>query len=817
MNGVNTPELPIWEALPPLREALAWAPLTLSQAPPGAGKSTALPLSLLDEPWLGQRKLLLLQPRRVAARAVATRLAQSLGERLGQTVGLRVRFETQVSEATRLEVMTQGVLLRRLQRDPELSGVGLILFDEFHERSLDGDLSLALLREVQAALRDDLRLLLMSATLPLGLTEKLGNPPLVVSEGRSYPVSLHYLAADPSDVIAAMPAAIERAAREREGDILAFLPGLSEIRRVQRALQLPEIDILPLHGDLPLSEQQRALQPGPRRRVVLASSIAETSLTLPGVRAVVDSGLSRSQQYDAGRGLSRLVTARVSRDSAEQRAGRAGRVAPGAAYRLWSERTQATLLPERPPEILGADLSALRLQLAGWGALPEGLPWLDAPSAAHLEAAESLLRALGALEEGRITPRGRQLLDLPTHPRLANMLLGAAEQGLGAMGADLAALLEERDPLPRGSGSDVTLRLEALRRFRAGEPVGAERAALERVERLSQQWRRLLKVTSDGEDLAKAGKLLLLAYPERAAQQRPSQAGQYLLAGGQGAALSEDDPLLGSPYLLAAQLDMRAATGRILLAAELDPAELTPNTQERVEWDTRLGAISAREEARYGALLLRQRPLAQVPEALLLSALEAGLRREGLGLLPWDAATRQWQARVLSLRAWRPEEGWPDVGDEALLSDLSWLRPFLTRARRRDDFARVPLLSALETLLPWNLRQPLSDLAPTHLGVPSGHRIALEYRAGEAPILAVKLQELFGLADTPTVNAGRTPVLLHLLSPARRPVQITQDLRSFWEKGYFEVRKDLRGQYPKHPWPDDPWSASPTRGTKKRP
>lgn len=819
---MSLPLLPVHGILPQLRQTLSQHRLVLLQAPTGAGKSTGLPLELLQEDWLAGQKVLLLQPRRVAARAVAARLAQSLGEQVGQTVGLQVRFETLISASTRLEVVTEGILLRRLQHDPELAGVGLVIFDEFHERSLDADLGLALLREVQAALREDLRLLVMSATLDPLLPSQLAAP-LVVSEGRSYPVQVQYLGSDPADPVAVMPAVIERAVQEHEGDILAFLPGVAEIRRVQRALGTLQAEVLPLYGDLPLAEQQKAILPkNAGRRVILATSIAETSLTLQGVRVVVDSGLARVQQYDAGRALSRLVTTRVSRDSAEQRAGRAGRVAEGVAYRLWSERTHANLTAARPPEIVTADLAPLRLEVASWGSPIDDLPWLDAPPAGRLEAADELLRGLGALAGVQITPQGRQLLDLPTHPRLANMLRGAAEQGLAALGADLAALLEERDPLPRDSfdrNSDIAERLQALRRYRSGQPVQGDKAVLERIERLSRQWRKLLgaKPNDHPDDPYAAGRLLLLAYPERAAQLRAGSRTRYLLAGGQGVELSEGDPLAGQPYLVTAQLDMQGAQGRVFLSALLDESDLPPTLSERVEWDERTGTLKAQQESRYGALLLSSRPLPNIPEDLRLTSLQSAVGREGLGLLNWTDEARQWQARVQSLHLWRPEENWPDVTDGALLADLFWLTPFLDGVRRREDFAKVPLLQALQNLLPWPLPRALDELAPTHLTVPSGHSIRLEYRPdGEAPILAVKLQELFGLADTPTVNAGRVSVLLHLLSPARRPVQITQDLRSFWQGGYFEVRKDLRGQYPKHPWPDDPWTAVPTRATKKQ-
>ncbi|WP_161882393.1 ATP-dependent helicase HrpB [Deinococcus alpinitundrae] len=826
--------LPIFEILPEVKAALAAHPLAVLQAPPGAGKSTGLPLELLSEPWLAGQRILLLQPRRVAARAVAARLAATLGEKVGETVGLRVRFETLISARTRLEVITEGVLTRRLQHDPELSGVGLILFDEFHERSLNADLALALVREVQGALRDELRVLIMSATLDPALPDRLGaSAPIIESRGRQYPVEVRYLAADPPDPALAVAGAVTRALEADPGDVLAFLPGVAEIRRTLATLRErhPELAVLPLYGDLPIAEQNRAIVPDPaRRKVILATSIAETSLTIDGVRVVIDSGLTRSQQFDPGTGLSRLVTARVTQDSADQRAGRAGRTAPGVAYRLWSERTQPLLAAARAPEILGADLAPLVLEVAGWGADVASLPWLDAPPPMRVQTAQTLLTELDALQEGRITPQGRGLLDLPTHPRLAHLLLVGAALGLGALAADLAALLEERDPLPRGAGSDLTRRVAALRQYRAGGGEG-DRAVLERAERLSRQWRGLLRGQPDHSfpEAEQVGRLLFLAYPERAAQLRPGSSDRYLLAGGQGVRLPEGDDLARQPYLVAAHLDTAgrdpaSGEGHLYLAAPLDPSVLEAHSTstDTVAWDSRSGTLTAARERRYGRLLLSSRPLQQVPEALRVQAVRAAVEAEGLGSLAWTDDVRQWQARVLSLRAWNGSdasgEAWPDLSDAALLARLDdWLTPHLGNVRKREDLGKVALLAALQPLLAWPLPRRLDELAPRQVAVPSGHSIRLEYRpSGEAPILAVKLQELFGLADTPAVNAGRTPVLLHLLSPARRPVQITQDLRSFWHSGYFEVRKDLRGQYPKHPWPDDPWTAQATRATKKR-
>ena len=842
--------LPIHEVVGELRAALAAAPLVVLQAPPGAGKSTALPLDLLGEDWLAGQGALLLQPRRVAARAVAARLAEGLGEEVGETVGLRMRFESRRSARTRLEVVTQGVLTRRLQRDPELAGVGLVILDEFHERSLNADLALALLREVQGALRDDLRVLVMSATLDPALPQRLGAP-LIESAGRAYPVALRYLPTDPvGRVEDAVAQAVRRALKEDEGDLLAFLPGVREIRGAAAALanEGPGVVVRPLYGDLPVSEQRRALVPDPggARKVVLATSIAETSLTLEGVRVVVDGGQSRTAQFDPASGLSRMVTIRVSADAAAQRAGRAGRTAPGVCYRLWSERTQALLPAATPPELLTADLAPLALELAAWGATdPAALPWLDPPPPARLDTAHALLRDLGALDTGgRLTPAGRRLLTFPTHPRLAHLLSQAADPALDAdpalnvspaLAADVAALLEERDPLPPGSGADLTDRVTALRRWREGGGKAGglgDPAAFARVEALSRQWRRHLGVEAGREapDPLAVGALLALAYPERVALARAADPalptaralprGRFLLAGGQGAALPEGDALAGVGALVAAHLDSRGAEGRIFLAAPLDPAWLRERAEWKgaVRWDARSGTLTAQEELRFGALVLATRPLRDVPPQERARAVAEAVRREGLHLLNFSPADEQFRARAESVRAWRGGEGdWPDLSDAALLATLEdWLGDALAGVRTRDDLARLDLLPALQARLPWALTRELDDLAPTHLSVPSGSRVRLDYRPGEAPILAVKLQELFGLADTPSVNGGRTPVLLHLLSPAGRPVQVTQDLRSFWNSSYFEVRKDLRGRYPKHPWPDDPWTHAPTRWTKKK-
>jgi ATP-dependent helicase HrpB len=821
--------LPIYSVLPALRKALEAHRTAILQAPPSAGKSTVLPLELLGEPWLKGQKIWMLQPRRLAARNVAARMADLLGEQVGQTVGYQVRFERRVGPATRIEVLTEGILTRRLQQNPGLEGVGLVIFDEFHERSLQADLGLVLCREVQEALRQDLRLLLMSATLDgEGLGQHL-RAPVLTAEGRQYPVEIRYLPKDPEGPLPGVVAgAVSRALAEHEGDVLVFLPGVAEITRVERLLALrhPEVKLTPLYGDLPLSAQQAAILPDPaRRKVVLATSIAETSLTIEGIRVVVDAGYSRLPRFEAKSGLTRLVTTRVTRDAAMQRAGRAGRLGPGVCYRLWSPATDGQLLAQRPPEILEADLAPLLLELARWGVRdPYALDWITPPPAGALRQARELLEALGALENHSLTERGKALLEWPTHPRLAHLLLEGQALQQSALAADLAALLEERDPLPREAGADLGLRLEALRHWRQHQQAlhGAEPGALSRVERLSQEWRRRLGVVADSRptDPHMVGLLVALAYPDRLARLREGERLRYRLSGGRGVRLGEDDPLVGTPWLAVAHLDAGQEEGRIFLAAPVEPEDLSPLARpvENVAWDARNGVLLAQRELRIGEVVLARKPLLHLEPSKRREVLCQVVRTEGLGLLPWTEELRQWQARVLSLRSWRPEEGWPDVSDTHLLQTLEdWLAPWLNGVSRREDFARLELGRILGGLLPWPLPARLEALAPTRLEVPSGSRIRLTYNPdGSPPVLAVKLQELFGLADTPTVNEGRTPVLLHLLSPAGRPIQVTQDLKSFWNNTYLEVRKELRGRYSKHPWPEDPWNAVPTRKTKPR-
>lgn len=830
--------LPIEEALPRLRAALAAHDAAVLQAPPGAGKTTLVPLALLDEPWLGKRSILMLEPRRLAARAAAARMSHLRHEAIGETVGYRIRFDAKISKATRIEVLTEGILARRLQSDPGLDGVGLVIFDEFHERHLHADLALALTLDSRRHLRPDLKVLVMSATLDGAAVSKLlGDAPIVTSEGRSYPVDVRYLPRDPDGPSPqAVADAVLRALNEQDGDVLAFLPGAWEIRRTRELLENTlggNADVFPLYGDLPWEAQDQALQPGTRRKVVLATPIAETSLTIEGVRVVVDSGYARVPQFDPKSGLSRLTTQRISAASAAQRAGRAGRLAPGVCYRLWTETTQRGLIPQSIPEIRQADLAPLALELAAWGVKDaKSLAWLDPPPAPALNQARALLAELDAIDgEGNITATGRAMARLPLHPRLAHMLALAQQQGLGMLACDIAALLSEREILVGEARRtvDFEARLEALRAFREHGRAGAAKHQADpngcaRVNQAAQQYQRLLagKKPETG-DAGQAGLLLALAYPDRVALARSAGGERYLLASGRGARLHASEMRLRQPCIVAASLDAGATEGQIYLAAPVEPETLREHlpehikVEEIVRWDEAQAAAVARREERFGALLLESRPLAKTGPEKMRAAMLDGIRCLGLAALPWTSAARQWQARVLCLRAWAPEENWPDVSDDALFADLErWLGPYLDGITRRDHLARLDLLECLKTLLDRKQQQRLDEGAPVLLTVPSGSRRALAYEPGQPPVLAVKLQEMFGQADTPRVGFGRIPVTLHLLSPAGRPIQVTQDLRGFWERTYAEVKKELKGRYPKHPWPDDPWSAPPTARAKRR-
>lgn len=842
----SMPPLPIQEILPSLRQTLSAHPSVVLQAPPGAGKTTVVPLVLLEESWLGDQTILILEPRRLAARAAAARMAALLGESVGETVGYRIRFDSKVSTKTRIEVLTEGILTRRLQSDPGLEGAGLIIFDEFHERHLHADLALALCLDSRRMLREDLKLLVMSATLDgRAVASLLGDAPVLSSPGRSFPIEVRYAGGDPREAEKRIPETVKqavlRALKQDNGDLLVFLPGAWEIRRTQEllegALSGQPVDLFPLYGDLPWEAQQRAIQSndGARRKIVLATPIAETSLTIEGIGVVIDSGLVRVPEFDPRTGLTRLETMRISRASAEQRAGRAGRLGPGVCYRLWSEATQRGLTERPVPEIRAADLTPLALELAQWGARDaEALSWLDPPPAGALASARGLLTELGALDpDGTITPAGRSMAALPLHPRLAHMIGKAEALGLGRAACEIAALLSERDVLSgeRKRSADFLTRIEALLAFRArgregAKASGADPAACQRTEQASRQYLRLLqnRDSTMAQDLDRTGLLLAFAYPDRIAQQRSTGDDRYLLASGRGVRLPRHEHRMRPPYLVAASLDAGETEGTIHLAAavELDALREYLGAQFRtvdvIRWDAQTKKIIAQREERLGQLLIDRGAIPDPDPEKFRAAVLEGIRTLGIEALPWTHEARDFQARVLSLRRWLPQENWPDLSDSALNGTVEdWLGPYLGGVKRREDFARLDLLVILKARLDRKLQQRLEEGAPTHMTVPSGSRLRLEYRPGESPVLAVKLQEMFGLADTPRVAFGKIPVTLHLLSPARRPIQVTQDLRGFWERTYAEVKKELKGRYPKHPWPDDPWKAVPTARAKSRP
>jgi ATP-dependent helicase HrpB len=828
--------LPVDEVLPELLAALRTAGAAVLQAPPGAGKTTRAPLALLDEPWLAGAKVVMLEPRRLAARAAARFMARTLGEEPGGTVGYRVRMETRAGPRTRVEVVTEGVLTRMLQADPALDGIGAVIFDEFHERSLHADLGLALTLQARELLRPDLRIAVMSATLDgAPVAALLGGAPVVTSEGRAHPVETRYLPRPAEGRIEGAAARTVREAVERErGDVLVFLPGAAEIHRTAEMLADPPLPagvrVIPLYGDLPPEAQDEAIAPSPpgRRKVVLATAIAETSLTIEGVRVVVDAGRMRVPRFSPRTGMTRLETVPVSRASAEQRRGRAGRLEPGVCYRLWTEAEQAGLVPHGTPEIRDADLAPLALELAAWGAAdPAELRWLDPPPAGAFAQARELLAELGALDAaGALTPHGREMAALPLHPRLAHMLLRGREAGHGALACDLAALLAERDVFRRAADTpeaDLRLRLHALRDLSAGRrlPARADAGALRRVLAEAREWRRRLGVSRDeAGDPADAGTLLALAYPDRVGRRRGAP-GRYLLRSGRGAALDVHDPLAASEWIVAAELDGRGRESRVYLATPVEGEALERELAERVErreevaFDPAARSVRARRLQTLGAIVLREAPLAEPDAGEVAAALLEGIRAEGIGRLPWSKEAARLRERLAFLH--HHDAAWPDVSDDALAATLpEWLGPHVHGMRSLDEVQRLDLPAILLDRVGWELRRELDRLAPSHLEVPSGSRVALDYGDPDAPVLAARLQELFGMAETPRIAGGRVPLTVHLLSPARRPVQVTRDLASFWRTGYFEVRKDLRGRYPKHHWPDDPLTAEPTRRLRPR-
>ena len=820
--------LPIDDLLPAIRAALEERGLAVIQAPPGAGKTTRVPLALLDTTWLRKRKLIMLEPRRLAARAAAHYMAKLLGEQVGQTVGYRVRMDTRVGSRTRIEVVTEGVLTRLLQSDPALTDYGLVIFDEFHERSLHADLALALCLEARQALRPDLRLTVMSATLDAApVARLLDDAPLLTSQGRSFPVVTHHQPLPARQRVETHTAnMLRRVLMEESGSVLVFLPGGGEIRRVAAMLEgqtSADVDVMPLYGDLAQAAQDAALLPAAngRRKVVLATSIAETSLTIEGVRVVMDAGLMRVPRFDPVSGMTRLATVRVSRASADQRRGRAGRLEPGICYRLWSEGER--LETQSPPEILQADLAPLALELAQWGTQDAtALAWLDTPPQATLAQARELLLRLEALDkQGHITDHGRRLLELPLHPRLAHMVVKGAEGGQGRLACLIAALIGERNILPAGEQqADITLRLRMLN---VASERGEDPQRLRRIRTSARDIARQVGIRAgDVCELEHTGVLLALAYPDRIAKRRPGDAPRYLLSNGRGAFLQESDPLGAAPWLVVAELDGDPRESRIYLAAPLSEAEVRKffatqmEMREVIGWDEAGGAMVAMSERRLGAITLDARPLEVPDPEQVMALIIAAIRRCGLDCLPWTATLRNWQARVAFLRRVEGKH-WPAVDDETLLVTLEdWLAPFMQGRSRLMHLANLPLQTALMSRLEHQQQRLLDELAPTQFIVPTGSCIPIDYIAGETPVLAVRLQELFGLAQTPSIVRGKVPLLLHLLSPAHRPVQVTRDLAGFWRSSYQDVKKDMKGRYPKHHWPDDPLKAEPTRRAKRR-
>ena len=829
--------LPIDEALAPLAAALRAGRNAVVVAPPGAGKSTVVPLALLEEPWAHGKRIVMLEPRRLATRAVAERMAATLHERAGDTVGYRMRLETRVGKRTRIEVVTEGVFTRMLQSDPALEGVAAVLFDEYHERSLHADVGLAFALDAQRHLAPELRVLAMSATIDgARVASLLGGAPVIESLGRMFDVDVQYvgkglpaLPGGPEHIDASVARAIQRALESSTGDLLVFLPGAGEIRRVERRLREElalgaDIDVMPLYGELAPGEQDAALAPARagRRKIVLATNIAETSLTIDGVRVVVDSGLERRNVFDPVTGMSRLETQRIARASAEQRAGRAGRTAPGVCYRLWSESADRSLAAYAAPEISVADLVPLALDLAAWGTAAEELRWLDAPPAATLAGARDLLVRLGALDaRGRITPHGRAMQQLAAHPRLAHMLLKGAEHRAPAAAAKLAALLSERDLL-RGAArdSDIRTRLETLQRG------SGDRGVLERVRRAERAYLRELGARDDARaELGKPGWLLALAFPDRVGKRRPGGEGRYQLANGRGASFASPEAVAREELIVAVELDDREREAQIQLAAPLARDDLFEHfaselvTRDEVAWDARTEAVVARRTVRFGELVLEEKPLVELPPGAANAALLEGLSALGLEALPWDDDSRTFAARCEFVRKLsRGDVGdWPEFTPAALAADLAWLDPYLDGVTRRAHFARIPLTDALRARLTQAQQRKLDELAPTHIALPTGTRTPIDYVDDNAPCASMRMQEVFGLAATPRIGGGAVPITFKLLSPAHRPLQVTRDLASFWRNAYIEVRKDMRGRYPRHHWPENPLEAEPTRRVKPRP
>jgi len=814
--------LPICAILPKLQSSLATHQTVILQAPPGSGKTTRVPPALLNADWLAGRKIIMLEPRRLAVTNSANYMAKLSGKPIGETVGYTVRYQQQVSKQTQIEIITEGILTRRLQSDPELGGIGLIIFDEFHERSLNSDLALALCRDAQLGLREDLKILIMSATLDGAPLATLLDAPLLTSDGISYPVTIHHRNTTERNLIIATITAIKQALTETSGDILVFLPGAAEIKRCGEVLKnLNSIDICPLYGALPYALQEKAINRGERRKVVLATNIAETSLTIEGIAVVIDSGYAREPHFDPASGLTRLEKVRISQASATQRSGRAGRLEPGTCYRLWDKATHDRLMPFTPPEINHADLSSLALELANWGIRdPQELTWLDPPPTGAFAVGQQLLQLLGVLNDShQLTPTGKQIAQLPTHPRLGCLLLMAKKLDCLPLACDIVALLSE--PTSNSQG-DLQTQLETLSKLRRQNHLVEYR----NIERASHYWRKRYKLRfaaqSNDYDPTIIGKLLLTAFPDRIGRLRQGEQQRYLFASGQGGRLKDNSLLINEKFLVATELSgKRGEEGKIFQATALSLdtiLEVFPNLDwhREIFWDGTDGKIVARKALRLGKLNLIEKPvtatLSERNQALL-----SAFHTEGLNLLNWSKAVETFRTRVDIVQENYPQKDWPDLSNVKLLTTIeAWLFPFLISAKNRNDLKRINLLEPLQTLFTWQQLQQLNKLTPERFLVPSGSNHKIQYSSNSQPVLAIKLQEMFGTIDTPKIVAGKVPLQLHLLSPAGRPLQITQNLNTFWDEVYPEIKKEMKGRYPKHPWPDDPRNALPTRHTKKR-
>lgn len=835
--------LPIDDILPDLCASLEHTPNAVIQAAPGAGKTTRIPLRLLDTPWRDGGKIIILEPRRLATKAAARRMAQTLGEPVGKTVGYRIQLDNKTGPDTLIEVVTEGILTRRLQSDPSLEGVAAVIFDEFHERNLQADLGLALCLDCQAGLREDLRILVMSATLDgAPIAELMGDAPVIASAGRAFPVETRYLGKPPVDrfrdtLCPAVSSAVKQALSDETGSILVFLPGEGEIRRVENQLNdssLPgDVDVLPLYGALPQGQQDQAVSPprSGRRKIVLATAIAETSLTIEGIRVVVDGGQSRGPKFDPQSGMTRLFTEPVSLAGATQRQGRAGRLEPGICYRLWDKAGEGAFRQFAQPEILDADLAPLALDLANWGIHdPDALNWLTPPPKAPLDQGQALLRLLHAIDEqGRITAHGREMARLPMHPRLAHIVIKGAEFGWADTACNVAALLTDRDIAQRDGRNpvavDLTLRVSALTGERTSLPVN--RNALGRARALAKQWRRRAQKKTRHEpalDLSpdeQVGALVALAYPDRIAERRPGGESRYRMSNGKGAVLPAEDALRDDPYLAIAEVTGATRDARIRMATPVSAATIEHLFEKEIwegetaAWDSQSRSVIARRQRRLNALVLNDAPARNIPGDQIAAALLEGIRDIGLECLPWSKDATAWRQRVLCFH--QATGNGPDLSDTPLLETLEeWLLPYLAGMKRLEHLKSLDLLAILKSLLDWPARQALDRQVPSHFTVPSGSGIRIDYTDPAAPVLPVKLQEMFGATGTPSIVDGAIALTIHLLSPGGRPLQITRDLHAFWNNAYPQVKAEMKGRYPKHPWPDDPLTAVPTRHTKNR-